>query len=96
MPGDSVAVQEFSDDPGYFGWLAAHPAGYVLSVRRRGEPLLHRATCTHVDRHNHPGALTGRGTRKLCADSKDDLRAWATESGLGPGGDWETCASCAP
>jgi hypothetical protein len=68
-PGEPV---EFSDDTGYFAWLAVHPNGYVLSLGKKG-PLLHRATCTHLDRHNNPGALTepGRATRKVCASSKE-------------------------
>lgn len=96
MPGDASAVQEFSDDATYFAWLAAHPTGYLLSVRGRSEPLVHRTDCSHIDRHNNAGALTERGSRKLCATNKDDLRAWVRQEGLGPGNVLKKCPTCSP
>lgn len=89
-------VSEFSDDSGYFGWLADHPYGYVLSVRGRTQPLLHRATCTHIDRHNNPGALTVRGSRKLCSETKDALREWVLSEGISMSIVLRKCRSCSP
>lgn len=88
-----TGTQEFENDRDYFRWLAAHPMGYVLSVRGR-EYLLHTTACAHIDRHNNPGALTERGSRKVCADSKTVLREWVKSSGLGPGIPLPKCPSC--
>ena len=87
---------EFEDDATYFGWLNMHPMGYVLSVRPKGGPLLHRATCLHIDRHNNPGALTERGTRKICAEDKPSLRTWVRDNGLGSGTVLDKCPTCSP
>ena len=88
-------TDEFTNDSGYFGWVQSHPNGFVLSVRGK-KPLLHRASCTHIDRHNNPGALTERGSRKICAESKDALRRWVKENGLGSGIALEKCPTCNP
>jgi hypothetical protein len=88
-------TQEFTNDSGYFGWVQTHPYGFVLSVRGK-KPLLHRSSCIHIDRHNNPGALTERGTRKICADSKDALRRWVKEKGLGSGMVLDKCHTCQP
>jgi hypothetical protein len=92
-----VQTQEFSDDDHYFQWVNAHPMGHVLSVRGgRNEPLIHSASCPHIDRHNNLGALTKRGTRKICAESKQVLRNWMKAAGKGPGLVVEKCPTCSP
>ena len=88
-------THEFIDDSSYFGWVQSHSYGFVLSVRGK-KPLLHRASCTHIDRHNNPGALTERGTMKICAESKDALRGWVKENGLGSGIALDKCPTCNP
>lgn len=93
-PNSDAPTHEFADDRGYFGWVQSHPNGYVLSVRNRKPPLLHRAACTHIDRHNNAGALTERGTRKICAEAKQPLRDWVRENGLGSGVVLEKCTTC--
>lgn len=95
-PKENSPTQEFSDDRGYFGWVHSHPNGFVLSVRSRKGPLLHRATCAHIARHNNAGALTERGTRKICAEAKQSLRDWVKENGLGSGAALEKCPTCGP
>jgi hypothetical protein len=92
----NIPAEEFADDRGYFGWIQAHPDGYVLSIRAGKGPLLHQATCTHIDRHNNPGALTERGTRKICAEDKRVLREWVRANGLGSGSALDKCPSCNP
>jgi hypothetical protein len=89
-----MAIHEFDNDREYFAWLTLHPQGYVLSVRQREGPLLHRANCTHIDRHNNPGALTERGTRKLCSTSRQELRAFARSQGLTSGIVVPKCQDC--
>lgn len=83
QPSDPfTATAEFAgDDAGYSWWRDAHPDGYVLAVRAKAEPLLHRASCPEVDRARHPGRLGARGARQICAESKPALRSWlaATE-----------------
>jgi hypothetical protein len=64
------------DDAGYAWWRNTHPGGYVLAVRARHAPVLHRAGCGAVDRDRHPGRLRAAGARQICADSKPALRAW--------------------
>ena len=74
-------IVECEEDGEYFDWLADHPSGFVLSMRKP-RPMLHVSSCTHVDRHNNAGALTQRGPRQLCSDSKRRLREWFNEEGF--------------
>jgi hypothetical protein len=67
---------ELSDDASYAWWRNTHPDGYVLHVRPRKPPLLHHATCRDVDHDRHPGRLTAKGSRLICADTKSALRDW--------------------
>lgn len=71
------ATQEFPDDAEYGWWLNTHPDGYVLAVRTRSAPLLHKATCPEIDRDVHPGRLRAKGARQICAEAKSALRTWA-------------------
>ena len=96
-PADPLtAVEEFPDDASYAWWRNTHPAGYVLAVRARGGPVLHRAACAEVDRDRHPGRLTARGSRQLCAETKVALRAWSSRESAGPAGVLERCPRCSP
>lgn len=70
-------VEEFDgDDASYSWWLNTHPDGFVLALRARQPPLLHRARCKEVDRDRHPGRLKAKGSRQLCAEMKSALRGW--------------------
>lgn len=97
-----TATAEYAgDDAGYAWWCHTHPAGYVLAVRARAEPLLHRANCTAVDRDRHPGRLKAAGSRQLCADTKPALRAWLARERAGHGTEASAamlarCPTCAP
>jgi hypothetical protein len=72
-----TATAEYAgDDAGYAWWRHTHPSGYVLAVRARHEPVLHRAACAAVDRDRHPGRLRAAGSRQVCAATKPALRAW--------------------
>jgi hypothetical protein len=79
------------DDAGYAWWRHTHPDGYVLAVRARHAPVLHRAGCAAVDRDRHPGRLRAAGSRQICAATKPALRGWlASERAAAPvpaGGD---------
>ena len=76
-PSDALAdTAEFDDDASYAWWRDTHPDGFVLAVRARHPPLLHRARCPEVDRDRHPGRLKAKGSRQICADLASALRAW--------------------
>ena len=86
-------VEEFGSDRDYFEWLGSHPDGYVLNVRGK-KILLHRASCTHIDRHNNPGTLTERGAKKFGADRRETLAKWARQRGSASGSILPKCPSC--
>lgn len=88
-------VFEFVDDAEYAWWLNTHPSGYVLALRSRSAPLLHRADCGDVDRDRRPGRLKAKGSRQICADGKAALRAWLAQESPGSGM-IERCPKCAP
>ena len=72
-----TATAEYpGDDAGYAWWRNSHPGGFVLAVRARHAPLLHRVRCPEVDRDRHPGRLRAAGSRQVCAESAAALRAW--------------------
>lgn len=76
-----------SDDSVYLEWLTAHPKGFVINTRRRGDPeyiVLHRATCRTISRPTGeapPGGFTERSYIKICAGSVEELRRWAALRG---------------
>lgn len=88
--------EEFEDDASYSWWRNTHPDGFVLAVRARHPPLLHRATCSDVDRDRHPGRLRAKGSRQICSDTKSSLRAWLGREMPGGSVVVERCPKCAP
>ncbi len=57
------------DDDAYRTWLAMHPDGYVVNVRRKLGPdyvVLHRASCATISEPRPPGAYPEHGFRKFC------------------------------
>ncbi len=90
------ATEEFADDAAYAWWINSHPRGYVLAVRARKEPLLHRATCRDVDRDRKPGALKAKGSRQLCASSPEALRAWLRANEPATAAMLARCPKCGP
>jgi glucose/arabinose dehydrogenase len=91
-----TATIEPADDAEYAWWRDTHPDGYVLAVRARQAPLLHRARCPEVDRDRHPGRLRAKGSRQICADSKPALRAWAARELPEHSAMLPRCPKCAP
>jgi hypothetical protein len=71
------------DDPGYLGWVAAHPAGYVVNTTRlpsAGYLMMHRATCPTITRPQ-PRATTFTGPwSTLCGDRDRTSRPGAGSS----------------
>ena len=96
-PADLLtATAEFPEDAAYAWWRTTHPAGFVLAVRARQAPLLHRSRCAEVDRDRHPGRLHAAGSRQLCAESPAALRAWVARELPGAGAVVARCPKCAP
>lgn len=92
-----IRTAEFTDDDaGYAWWRNTHPAGFVLAVRARHAPVLHRASCSAVDRDRHPGRLGAKGSRQICAEAKQALRAWVARETVTDGVVLERCPRCAP
>ena len=97
MTGDPLTdAHELPDDAAYAWWRNSHPLGFVLAVRARRGPLLHRATCREVDRDEHPGRLKAAGSRQICAETKGALRAWLGREMPDQGAVLERCPKCAP
>ena len=90
------ATAEFADDAQYAWWRDAHPHGYVLDVRARKPPLLHRPSCDRIDRDRHPGALRAAGSRQVCADTTTALRAWLARELPGASPVLARCPRCGP
>jgi hypothetical protein len=92
-PAPQLEVEEFTSDSEYFRWLSVHPQGFVLNVQGK-KIVLHRASCTHIDRHNNAGALTERGAQKFGAEERAVLTRWAQQRGLASGPLLPKCRSC--
>jgi hypothetical protein len=92
-----VSVREFrGNDPGYLAWIAAHPGGYVINIRRDHNPTdarLHAAGCRWISGENpRGGPWTGRYV-KVCADALAALEQWASEHARGS---IKRCGTCHP
>ena|ERR1051325_1056821 len=92
----NVATSELPDDASYTWWRNAHPGGYVLAVRAKHPPLLHRVSCSEVDRDRHPGRLKASGARQICAETKAALRAWLGREDPAHAAVLSRCPKCAP
>lgn len=84
------------DDAGYLAWLAAHEDGFVLNTYAHvaaGYLVLHEARCRTINRDLAPGKAWTAQYGKACADSVDELVAWAAQRTSGtPHG----CGTCQP
>lgn len=85
-----------NDDQGYLAWLAAHDDGFVLNTYAHvaaGYLVVHRARCRTINRDLAAGKVWTVQYGKACADSVDELLAWASErtSGTAHG-----CGLCQP
>jgi hypothetical protein len=87
---------EMQDDAAYSWWRDAHPDGFVLAVRARKPPVLHRAGCSEVDRDRHPRRLAAKGSRQICGDTKAALRGWHAREVPEHAGLIDRCTKCAP
>ena len=91
-------VVEFDgDDNRYLEWLRAHPAGYVVNVRRTRSPayvVLHRATCGWISRPVPQGGYTERGYLKYCAETEADAGLVPAMCGRRQGSFSNRCGKC--
>ena len=93
---ETGATAEFPDDAEYGWWRDTHPDGFILAVRTRSKPLLHKAGCPEVDRDVHPGRLRAKGARQICSDTKSALRAWVASELPADGKLVDRCPKCGP
>lgn len=93
-------MHEFpDDDEEYTRWTGKHPTGFVLNVRSVPAPsytVLHRATCLTISRPRDGGAYTGRGYRKVVAETVEDLRRYTRSLGRADGSFSGVCGQCDP
>lgn len=93
---------EFESDEQYYAWLADHPNGFVLNMRRKGQPnyiRLHRAGCSDIGmpaHENEPGGFTERDYIKVGADDVETLRQWAAAKQRPDPADGRQCGHCKP
>jgi len=92
----AAGTEELEDDASYAWWRDPHPDGFILALRARHPPLLHRASCADVDRDRRPGRLKAKGSRQLCADAKSALRARLHHEVPEEGQLFARCPKCAP
>lgn len=86
------AIYEPRIDEDYYRWLHGNRGGYVLNIRGRQQPMLHKSTCLNVKSHSVPGAMTERASRKICSASRAMLIDWLTANGFGR--EPRRCRSC--
>ena len=91
-----IATTEYPDDAGYAWWRSTHPEGYVLATSAKDAPVLHRATCSEVDRDRHPKRLRAAGRRQVCAETTVALRAWVARELPGASPVLARCPKCSP
>ena len=93
-------MHEFSDDDdGYARWITNNSDGFVLNVQRNpgaSYTVLHRAACHSIARPRDDGAYTGRGYRKVTADTVNELRRYTRSLGRGDGSFSRECGHCSP
>ena len=91
-------IKIYDDDAEYFAWLAANPGGYVLNVRRIGDPeyvVLHRVSCGTISSDSVvPGAYTCRNFLKWCGRTANELHEAAKLEGRTDGSFSKRCGLC--
>jgi len=90
----NVATFHDADDPGandaFERWRREHSGGFVLNYGSPSDMTCHRTDCPHFI-FREPRSLTSY--KKVCAESIDDLQAWAAgHSSRSPG----ICRACSP
>ena len=79
-----MSAREFrDDDTGYTEWLTAHPAGYVINIRRSHCPTdarVHRAGCSMISARQQggKGSWTDQYV-KVCAEHVRGIELWEAE-----------------
>lgn len=94
---DSEPTREYrDDDASYLTWLATHPGGFLINIKRKftlAGARVHRADCRTIGGRNpHGGVWTGPYV-KVCAEQLRQLEQWALEE---IGEQIPPCGSCRP
>lgn len=88
-------IQEFQGDKDsgaeeeFFGWLAAHPKGFVVNCASSGWKL-HRAKCANLRPDDAWVCMTRN--RKVCSEDQEELARWAAKERRS----YSRCANCPP
>ena len=90
-------VRQFVDmEDEYHAWLQAHHNGFVINTFREPSPaymVIHRAACPHISKSRFiHTAFTTHEYIKLCFESKEDLKSWASAHDASP----SSCGACKP
>lgn len=89
-----------NQEKSYLAWITAHRNGYVLNTLTKPSNeylVLHSASCATISKRKkgaHPACFTGNGYIKICADSVEELHAWAEKQGFDS--ITNTCEICHP
>jgi hypothetical protein len=82
-----------NEDEAYLRWIDQNPCGFVVNANRVPKPnylILHRSTCNHIATNARENWTTNSYI-KICSNSIDELRDWATRD---VGGQVQQCGSC--
>ena len=83
------------DDESYHRWLDENETGFVInsdkSLTNPDYPMLHKATCGHINDRNTPN-YTSAHYMKLCSTDRQELINWVQKDKRR----LKMCKNCAP
>ncbi len=68
-----------TEDEEYVAWLVRDPAGFVLNLGRKPDPMIHRPPCSHL---LLSGVKRPTAAPKACSLDREELERWGREAGL--------------
>jgi len=68
-----------NEDEEYIAWLDHYPAGFVLNLGRKPQPMMHTAQCVHL---SLSGGISPTAAPKACSMDREKLERWGREAGL--------------
>ena len=72
----------FNDPEAYAQWLEAHPDGWLLNAGTSYGPMIHHATCDHIQPRSTSPEKNLAANPKHCARDCDAIVAWAAIMGI--------------
>ncbi len=84
------------DDDSYHSWLDGNESGFVInsdkSQSNPNYPMLHRASCGHINDRRTPNYTTAQ-YMKICLANRQDLIVWSQQDKKRR---LKMCKNCAP